>query len=116
MKVEFAKLGLFLTLGNITPRFLLFGLAVVEDVAVMGVVELVGLFEGEATDDIDVVVDKGGETVGRVDAGVSVTKSSATLMYLGINDMRIISCLRCFFYRTMESTFDKPEKFVENFH
>jgi len=39
VKVEFAKLGLFLTLGNITPRFLLFGLAVLEDV-VIGVVEL----------------------------------------------------------------------------
>lgn len=93
VKVEFAKLGLFLTLGNITPRFLLFGLAVVEDVAVMGVVELVGLFEGEATDDIDVVVDKGDEAVGSVEEGVSVTKSSVTLTYLRINDMRI--SLRC---------------------
>ncbi|KYM98289.1 hypothetical protein ALC62_10992, partial [Cyphomyrmex costatus] len=77
VKVEFAKLGLFLTLGNITPRFLLFGLTVLEDV-------MVGLFEGEATDDIDVVVDKGGETVGSVDVGISVTKSSATLTYLEI--------------------------------
>lgn len=97
MKVEFAKLGLFLTLGNITPRFLLFGLAVLEDVAVMGVVELVGLFEGEPTDDIDVVVDKGGEAVvGSVDVGISVTKSSVTLTYLGINDMRISSRRFCF--------------------
>lgn len=87
MKVEFDKLGLFLTLGKITPRFLLFDLAVLEDVAVMGVVELVGLFEGEATDDIDVVVDKGGVTVGSVDVGISVTKSSVTLTYLEINDM-----------------------------
>ncbi|KYM87819.1 hypothetical protein ALC53_03254 [Atta colombica] len=77
VKVEFAKLGLFLTLGNITPRFLLFGLAVLEDV-------VIGLFEGEATDDIDVVVDKDGEVVGSVDVGISVTKSSATLTYLGI--------------------------------
>ncbi|KYN09890.1 hypothetical protein ALC57_18013 [Trachymyrmex cornetzi] len=80
VKVEFAKLGLFLTLGNITPRFLLFGLAVLEDV-------VIGLFEGEATDDIDVVVDKDGEAVGSVDVGISVTKSSATLTYLGINNM-----------------------------
>lgn len=87
MKVEFDKLGLFLTLGNITPRFLLFDLAVLEDVAVIGVVELVGLFEGEATDDIDVVVDKGGVTVGSVDVGISVTKSSVTLTYLEINDI-----------------------------
>lgn len=86
VKVEFAKVGLFLTLGNITPRFLLFGLAVVEDVVVMGVVGLVELFEGEATDDIDVVVDKDDEAVGRVDEGVSVTKSSVTLTYLRIND------------------------------
>lgn len=93
VKVEFAKLGLFLTLGNITPRFLLLGLVVVEDVIVMGVVGLVGLFEGEATDDIDVVVDKGDEAVDSVDEGVSVTKSSVTLMYLRINDMRI--SLRC---------------------
>jgi len=100
-KVEFAKLGLFLTLGNITPRFLLFGLAVLEDVAVIGVVELVGLFEGEATDDIDVVVE-GGEAVGTVDVGISVTKSSVTLIYLGINDMRITLCLRCFFYCIIE--------------
>lgn len=89
VKVEFAKLGLFLTLGNITPRFLLFGLAVLEDVDVMGVVELVGLFEGEATDDIDVVVDKGGEAVDSVDVGTSVTKSSVTLTYLKINNMKI---------------------------
>jgi len=114
-KVEFAKLGLFLTLGNITPRFLLFGLAVLEDVAVIGVVELVGLFEGEATDDIDVVVDKGGEAVGTVDVGISVTKSSVTLIYLGINDMRITLCLRCFFYHIREITFDESEKFVESF-
>lgn len=90
VKVEFVKLGLFLTLGNITPRFLLFGLAVFEDVAVIGVVELVGLFEGEATDDIDVVVDKGGAAVGSIDVkGISVAKSSVTLTYLGINDERI---------------------------
>jgi len=79
---EFAKVGLFLTLGNITPRFLLFDLAVLEVVAVMGVVELAGLFEGEATDDIEVVVDKGGAVVGSVDVGISVTKSSVTLTYL----------------------------------
>lgn len=88
VKVEFAKLGLFLTLGNITPRFLLFGLTVFVDVAVIGVVELVGLFEGEATDDIDVVVDKGGGAVGSIDvAGISVAKSSVTLIYLGIKRM-----------------------------
>jgi hypothetical protein len=79
---EFAKVGLFLTLGNITPRFLLFDLTVLEVVAVMGVVELAGLFEGEATDDIEVVVDKGGAVVGSVDVGISVTKSSVTLTYL----------------------------------
>lgn len=89
VKVEFAKLGLFLTLGNITPRFLLLDLAVLEDVVVMGVVELVGLFEGEATDDIDVVVDKDGEAVDSVDVGTSVTKSSVTLTYLKINNTRI---------------------------
>lgn len=80
---EFAKLGLFLTLGNITPRFLLPVLAVVAVVvAVMGVVEPVGLLEGEATDDIEVVVDIGGTVVGNVDVGISVAKSSVTLTYL----------------------------------
>lgn len=92
--VEFAKLGLFLTLGNITPRFLLLNLAILEeDVAVIGVVELVGLFEGEATDDIDVVVDKGGAAVDSIGvAGISVAKSSVT--YLGINDVRITCICR----------------------
>lgn len=112
VKVEFDKLGLFLTLGNITPRFLLFGLAVVEDVAVMGVVELVGLFEGEATDDIDVVVDKGDEAVGSVDVGISVTKSSVTLTYLRINDARISLYLRRFFLLLHCAV---PEKLVESF-
>lgn len=83
-----AKLGLFLTLGNITPRFLLLDLAILGDVVVIGVVELVGLFEGDATDDIDVVVDKGGAAVDSIDvAGISVAKSSVT--YLGINNVRI---------------------------
>lgn len=95
MKLELARVGLFLTLGNITPRFLLFDLGVVDDVAVIGVVELAGLFEGDATDDIDVVVDKGGAAVGSVEvAGTSVAKSSVTLMYLRINDVTL-HCEKC---------------------
>lgn len=91
VKVEFGKLGLFLTLGNMTPRFLLLDRAVLEDVVVIGVVELIGLlFEGEATEDIELVVDKGGATVGTVGgAGVTVTKSSVTLTYLEINIIKL---------------------------
>lgn len=71
-----------------TPRFLPLDLEVLDDVVVMGVVEPVGLFEGEATDDIEVVVDKGGATVGSTDVlTVSVVNSSFTLIYLKINDI-----------------------------
>lgn len=88
VKLEFARLGLFFTLGKITPRFLLFDLDVLDDVTVMGVVETVGLLEGEATDEIDVVVDKGGAAVGSMDVvGISVAKSSVTLIYLRTNTL-----------------------------
>lgn len=119
--VEFAKLGLFLTLGNITPRFLLLDLAILEeDVAVIGVVELVGLFEGEATDDIDDVVDKGGAAVDSIDvAGISVAKSSVT--YLGINDVskRLLVYIdkstnyrRCIIFLLLENNFNERKKNV----
>ena len=79
VKVEFAGLGLFLTLGNMTPRFLVVDLW---DVETLGVVGVVALVDGEVVA-VGVTVPFEPNVVGALVVGVvSVERSSVRAMYL----------------------------------
>ena len=88
--VEFDRLGLFFTLGKITPRFLFVDLCELDDkVGLMGLVIAGGEFEVELIDDVDADVGSGATVdVIIVPAGVSVAKSSVTPSYLIGNETR----------------------------
>lgn len=83
VNVELTGIGLFLTLGKMTPRFLVVDLWELEDVEVIGVVAD-GVFDGEATDEVDEAV--GIEDVDVVTVvgvvGFSVENSSFNPTYL----------------------------------
>lgn len=82
VNVELTGIGLFLTLGKMTPRFLVVDLCELEEVEVIGVVAA-GVFDGDATDDVDDAVGTVGvDVVTVVDVGVSVEYSSFNPIYL----------------------------------
>lgn len=87
VNVELAGMGLFFTLGKITPRFLVVDLWELEADGVMGVVAGGVLFVGEAIDEVGDEVGIEGVVVGVTvfdGVGVSVAKSSFNPIYLKI--------------------------------
>lgn len=83
VNVELTGIGLFLTLGKITPRFLVVDLWELDEVDVIGVVDA-GVFVGEATEEVDEAVGiEGVDVVTVVDVvGASVENSSFNPTYL----------------------------------
>lgn len=82
VNVEFAGLGLFFTLGKITPRLRVAILWL--DVGVIGVVTTTGrMLDGGAIEETVVVEVTGGvDVVTKVGIGVSFASSSGTATYL----------------------------------